>query len=73
MVTTRRGIIKMKKHKKLIIYCIYIISQTLQVRYQQKVMQESAQKKTDMYGLDDTQKLMASSLGKTGKVSQFFI
>ena len=40
-----------------------------QMRYQQKVMQETAQKKSDMYsGYDDTQKLLTSSLG-AGKVS----
>jgi hypothetical protein len=41
------------------------------MRYQQKVMQDNAQKKSDMYGgFDDTQKMLASSLG-AGKVSQF--
>lgn len=39
------------------------------MRYQQKVMQETAQKKSDMYGgYDDTQKLLTTSLG-AGKVS----
>jgi hypothetical protein len=37
-----------------------------QMRYQQKVMQENAQRKNDMY--EDTQKLLTSSLG-AGKVS----
>lgn len=41
------------------------------MRYQQKVMQENAQKKSDLYGYDDTQqKLLTSSLG-AGKVSLF--
>lgn len=38
------------------------------MRYQQKVMQENAQKKSDLYGFDDTQqKMLTSSLG-AGKV-----
>ncbi|KAG5670815.1 hypothetical protein PVAND_001053 [Polypedilum vanderplanki] len=43
----------------------------IQMRYQQKVMQENAQKKSDMYALDDTQKLLTSSLG-AGKVRAMF-
>lgn len=53
--------------RKLIIYFLF----NEQMRYQQKVMQENAQKKSDLYGYDDTQqKLLTSSLG-AGKVSLF--
>lgn len=39
------------------------------MRYQQKVLNETVQKKNEMYGgYDDTQKLLTSSLG-AGKVS----
>ncbi|KAL7022005.1 hypothetical protein ACKWTF_012102 [Chironomus riparius] len=44
----------------------------IQMRYQQKVMQENTQKKSDLYGYDDTQqKLLTSSLG-AGKVRAMF-
>lgn len=39
------------------------------MRYQQKQMHESAQKKSDMF--DDTQKLLTSSLG-AGKVRSWY-
>lgn len=40
------------------------------MRYQQKQMQENAQKKNEMF--DETQKLLTSSLG-AGKVYNFII